>query len=50
MEKRYCMMYDVLKDKCKGLDDLYCDKEECRFYKTKQTYLEQLAKIQNKEK
>lgn len=34
--KKDCKCYDVLKNECKGLNKLYCEIEECKFYKSKE--------------
>lgn len=47
MDKKYCFAYDSLKNKCKALTDLYCEKEgKCNFYKTSR----QLQQEQEKNK
>ncbi len=37
--KKDCKLYDdtgIDKWKCKGLNDLYCKREKCKFYKPRQ--------------
>ena len=34
--KKDCFSYDKSKNKCKSLNDLYCGKSVCEFYKTKE--------------
>lgn len=31
--KTDCQMYDKKRDKCRGLNKLYCNFENCKFYK-----------------
>ena len=37
MTKTDCFGYDEKKCVCKALKKLYCENEECNFYKTKKT-------------
>lgn len=44
--KKDCIMYDARRGQsrngtCKGLLRLYCEKEECAFYKPKSLYTEE---------
>lgn len=32
--KEDCIMYSKVKEDCTALNDLYCQKENCKFYKT----------------
>lgn len=32
--KKDCFGYDKKRNKCKALNSLYCQNEECKFYKT----------------
>lgn len=41
----YINDFNSKKPSCKCLKELYCDKENCRFYLTKEEYLERQAKI-----
>lgn len=36
MLKKDCFAFDESNFDCKALDKLYCTKEKCRFYKTKE--------------
>ena len=36
--KADCFAYNLSKGKCTALRDCYCDREECRFYKSKTAY------------
>ena len=33
MDKKYCFGYNPERNKCMVLKELYCDKEECKFFK-----------------
>lgn len=32
--RKDCYAYNTYKNKCRALNDLYCQKEKCRFYKS----------------
>ena len=34
-----CFAYDKTKNKCNALNELYCKKEICEFYKTKEQFI-----------
>ena len=36
MIKTDCFAFDKEKQECKCLKELYCDKENCKFYKSKE--------------
>ena len=36
--KKDCFAYGRLNNKCSILTDTYCEKEKCKFYKTKTEY------------
>ena len=44
MVKLDCFAYDKDKVECKCLNELYCEKEKCRFYKDKDTYKKERIK------
>lgn len=35
--KKDCILYDKEHERCRGLKDLYCKKEDCTFYKTEKS-------------
>lgn len=43
--KKDCYCYDLLKNDCKGLNDLYCKNQECKFYVTHEEYREKQRKV-----
>lgn len=36
-----CFAFDVKKLECNCLNDLYCKKENCKFYKSKEQYIKE---------
>lgn len=38
--KKDCNNYDEIKNECKGLDELYCKKENCSFYKNRDKFIQ----------
>ena len=35
--KKDCFAYGSISNKCSALNELYCKKENCKFYKTKES-------------
>lgn len=46
--KKDCFGYGTINNRCMILTDTYCKKEECRFYKTKRQYNQEVNKYGKK--